>query len=99
MDQNLRTQLQYDAQKKSTAAAYILWLFLGGFGVHRFYLGHMASGFGQLALCLLGVVTAGAAWAILGLWWLIDAALIPGMVQKRNLDVLERLQTDPALFA
>lgn len=99
MDQNLRTQLQYDAQKKSNAAAYILWLFLGGFGVHRFYLGHTGTGFAQLLLAFGGFVSGGLLWAVLGLWWLVDALLIPGMVQKRNLDVLERLGTDPAVFA
>ena len=41
----MRTQLdtermmRYDANKKSALLAYILWFFLGFFGLHRMYLG------------------------------------------------------------
>ena len=100
MDQNLRTQLQYDAQKKSIAAAYILWLFLGTFGAHRFYLGHIGSGAIQLTLLLLGWVPFFLGWFILGIWWLIDAFLIPAQTERRNLETLERLgSTFPAVPA
>ena len=36
--------MQYDAAKKSAVVAYLLWFFLGGLGVHRFYLGRTGSG-------------------------------------------------------
>ena len=35
---------EYDNQKKSSVIAYILWLFLGIFGVHRFYVGDFFKG-------------------------------------------------------
>ena len=75
--------MRYDANKKSTLLAYILWFFLGLFGVHRMYLGRVGSGIAMLVLhglswltwyILIGFVGFG----ILGLWWLIDALLIPG---------------------
>ena len=100
LDQNLRTQLQYDAQKKSVAAAYLLWLFLGSFGAHRFYLGHMTSGAVQLGLLLLGWLPLFLGWVVLGVWWLVDAFLIPGQAERRNLQMLERLGGDlPAIPA
>ncbi len=100
LDQNLRTQLQYDAQKKSVAAAYLLWLFLGSFGAHRFYLGHMTSGAVQLGLLLLGWLPLFLGWVVLGVWWLVDAFLIPGQAERRNLQMLDRLGRDlPAIPA
>ncbi len=100
MDQNLRTQLQYDAQKKSIVAAYVLWLFFGFLGLHRFYLGHTGSGVAQLLLAFGGFVSGGLLWSVLGVWWLVDAFLIPGQTEKRNLQTLERLGGDlPAIPA
>tara|TARA_Y100000815_G_scaffold31107_1_gene25897 strand:- start:3066 stop:3404 length:339 start_codon:yes stop_codon:yes gene_type:complete len=99
LDQNLRTQLQYDAQKKSVAAAYILWLFLGTFGAHRFYLGRVTSGAIQLALLMLGWIPFFLGWFVLGVWWLVDAFLIPGQTEQRNLQTLDRLSGDAALPA
>ena len=97
LDQNLRTQLQYDAQKKSVAAAYILWLFLGTFGAHRFYLGRVTSGAIQLALLMLGWIPFFLGWFVLGVWWLVDAFLIPGLAERRNLQTLEQLSDTPSL--
>lgn len=48
--------------RKSKGVAYLLWLFLGLIGGHRFYLGHVGIGIAQL-------LTAGG----LGIWWIIDA--------------------------
>lgn len=99
MDQNLRTQLQYDARKKSVAAAYILWLFLGSFGAHRFYLGRTGSGVAQLALLLLGWIPFFLGWFVLGVWWLVDAFLIPGQAERSNLETLDRLNEEGSLPA
>jgi|TARA_R100000049_G_scaffold5245_1_gene14566 TM2 domain-containing membrane protein YozV len=99
VDQNLRTQLQYDARKKSVAAAYILWLFLGSFGAHRFYLGRTTSGLVQLSLLLLGWIPFFLGWFVLGVWWLVDAFLIPGQAEQSNLKTLDRLSNDASLPA
>ncbi len=80
----------YDASKKSVAAAYLLWFFLGWFGAHRFYAGKTASAVVMLVLALITVplvyVLIGfVTWAIVGLWWIVDAFLIPGLIRDYNL--------------
>ena len=88
--------MRYDANKKSVIVTYLLWFFLGWFGIHRFYVGKWISGFILLALTLV----AGATYwifigmvlmAIPGLWWLIDALLIPGMVRDYNNDLVDEV--------
>lgn len=44
---------QYPAKKKSTAL--LLWFFFGGLGAHRFYTGHVFTGFVYLCLWLANV--------------------------------------------
>lgn len=93
-----RTTAQYDIEKKSLLAAYVLWFFLGYIGAHRFYLGRPLSGFIMLAISgvtlLLTVVSFGVLgflWFAIGLWWLIDALLIPGIAAGRNSKIAERV--------
>ncbi len=59
---------------KETLVAYVLWLFFGIFGIHRFYLDRPASG-------LLYMFTLG----LLGIGWLVDLFYIPYMVEDCNL--------------
>ena len=42
-----------DAERKSMGTAYLLWLFLGFFGAHRFYTGRRESGIGYVVLTLV----------------------------------------------
>lgn len=56
----------------SIVVGYVLWLF-GFMGLHRFFYGKKITG--MIWLCTFGV---------LGLGWLIDVVLIPGMA--RNAD-------------
>lgn len=51
---------------KSYLVALLLSLFLGGFGIDRFYLGHTGLGVAKLLLC----------WGTFGIWWAIDVILI-----------------------
>lgn len=72
-------------EKKSTLVAYLLWLFLGYLGGHRFYCGKASSGIGQLAMFFLGVMLAAAGVGLLilgalGIWVLVDAFLIPNWI-------------------
>ena len=61
-------------QERSVAVAYLLWFFLGLFGVHRFYLGKTVTGI--IWFCTGGLFVIG---------WLADLFLIPGMVETYNL--------------
>ena len=63
-------------EKPSTGTAYILCLFLGSFGAHRFYLGRKGSG---IAMLLLGITLFGllisCPWAIVDLFLISFTAL------------------------
>lgn len=93
-----RASAQYDIEKKSLVVAYVLWAFLGYVGAHRFYLGRPLSGFLMLALSgvvlLITLVSFGIfsfLWFVVGIWWLVDALLIPGIAAKRNSSIADRL--------
>ena len=94
MDDTLKQQLMFEANRKSTAASYILWFFLGGLGAHRFYLRRPVSGALQLMLGLFGWMPLFVGWVVLGLWWLVDAFLIPDMTRQENIDTIQRLDDD-----
>lgn len=93
-----RVSAQYDIEKKSLIVAYVLWFFLGYVGAHRFYLGRPVSGLMMLALSavvfiltLVSFGVLGFLWFLVGLWWLIDALLIPGIVAGRNTRIADRI--------
>jgi TM2 domain-containing membrane protein YozV len=58
---------------KSKIAAGLLGIFLGVFGVHRFYLGYTGIG---LTMLLLTVLTFGLAAPFIAVWGLIEGILI-----------------------
>jgi len=85
--------MRYDAARRSVLVAYLLWFFLGYFGVHRFYLGRVWSGLAMLALfglsSALTVLLVGYAGLLLiGVWWVVDLLLIPGMTAGYNRRVI-----------
>ncbi len=88
--------MQYDAAKKSAVVAYLLWFFLGGLGVHRFYLGRTGSGIAMAVISVLSWITVyiGIGFiglAVIGIWWLVDAFLIPGITTQANQELATRL--------
>lgn len=93
---DLQVMMAYDASKKSMTVAYLLWVFLSGFGAHNFYLGRTGPAVGQLILFILGWMTAIflvgfallAAW---GIWVIVDAFLIPGWIREQNVALARRL--------
>lgn len=89
-------------EAKSTGAAYLIWFFLGYLGVHRFYFGKTGSGIAMLILTVLGFLTAvvfvGFVFLLaVGIWWLVDAFLIPGWVDAQKSAVRASL-TNTALI-
>ena len=68
---------QQAAAVKSKVAAGILGIFLGAFGVHRFYLGYTGLGLTMLLLSLVGgMLTFGVVTGAIGVWGFIEGILI-----------------------
>lgn len=86
-----RLQMIFEAQKKSTGAAYLLWFFLGGLGAHRFYLGQTGTAAAQLSLTLLGWIPLFIGWIVLGVWLIIDLFLIPDLIERENMKIVNAL--------
>lgn len=82
--------MAYNARAKSTGIAYLLWIFFGGLGVHRFYLG--STGIGALVLIstLLGFVIF-ITWIITFVVLVYDLFTIPSQVEKVNVAILNEL--------
>ncbi len=59
---------------KSKGVAYLLWFFLGGFSLHRFYLGKIGTG-------ILYLLTG----QLFGIGWIIDLFILGGMVERYNI--------------
>lgn len=83
-------------EAKSAGVAYLLWFFTGGLGGHRFYLGRTGSAVVILLLTIIGAITLmagiGAIFLLIsGLWVLVDAFLIPGMISKHKQGVRDSL--------
>lgn len=69
-------QSELDKKGKSKTPAWLLWLFTGGIGGHRYYIG-------DIGYAVLMTLTLGG----LGLWTLIDAFLINGAIDKKNEEI------------
>lgn len=103
VNNDARAQMVFQATRKSTGAAYLLWFFLGGFGAHRFYLGQTGTAITQLILFILGwltvIVGVGLLLLIpLGIWLFVDLFLIPGIIQNENMKLVDAL-AGPAQFS
>ena len=96
---DVTTMMTFEANKKSTGLAYVLWFFLGGLGVHRFYIGRTGSGIAMLLILIVGWLTTvfvvGFALLVaLGIWWIVDAFLLSGMVSAYNNSLASRLSNN-----
>lgn len=92
-----RALMLFEANRKSMTVSYLLWLFVGVLGGHRFYNGRTGTAVTQLLLWLFGAMSV-AAFGLgllllipLGLWLLLDAFLIPGWVDRHNNALAEQL--------
>lgn len=52
----LQKEILFNQRKKSKLIAYLLGAFLGGFGVHRFYLGENTGGIAYIELFFLSLI-------------------------------------------
>lgn len=86
-------------EAKSPLVAYLLAIFLWGFGAHRFYLGRYVSGFLMLVLWCFGLLTAPIliGWvpmAFVAVWMVLDLFLIPGMIREDQAVIRQRLTSE-----
>jgi TM2 domain-containing membrane protein YozV len=72
---------EFSARAKSTPVTYVLDIFLGTLGIHRFYLGEQGTG---LAMLLITVLSVGAGLIVTLPWAIVDLFLIPGMLERAN---------------
>jgi TM2 domain-containing membrane protein YozV len=96
LSDDTQAMMAFQSAKKSTGVAYLLWIFLGTFGAHRFYLGRTGSAAFQLILGVLGWFTIWFVvglifWLPLGIWLLVDLFLIPGIADEHNRQLMQRL--------
>lgn len=95
-EQQILIEQRVTNEAKSVGAAYLIWLFLGGLGVHRFYLSRSGSGVAMLLFTIVGIVllpvgVGAIALIAVGIWVLVDAFLIPGMVSEHKNKVRNEL--------
>lgn len=74
---------------KELTVAYLLLLFLGTLGAHRFYLGRKGTAAAMLSLTIVGVCTAlvlvgFVLLAAVAVWWVVDLFVTPSMVRDEN---------------
>lgn len=97
LSQDTKALMAFESAKKSTGISYLLWFFLGGFGVHRFYLARTGSAIAMLVIYVLSWILVFAAvgaigLAIIGVWWIVDAFLIPGLAREYNQALMQRIE-------
>lgn len=81
--------------QKSMAVAYVLLIFLGGFGVHRFYVDNVARAVWMLVLTLVSIAAAPFTvgfslllFLVVGIMCIIDLFTLAGAVRRYNERVL-----------
>lgn len=73
---------------KSRVIAGVLGIFLGGLGIHNFYLGYSSKGFIQLLCSFLGMFTLGITSLIAGIWGFVEGVMIlMGYIKKDGNDL------------
>jgi len=90
-------------RRKSVGLAYVLWIFLGTFGIHKFYTGQKNMGILYLVLTITGIITSFIGiglfvLAAVGILLLIDLFTLPGQVAKANeaaeAEIINRILAD-----
>lgn len=96
VQQQLLIEQRVANESKSPLVAYLLAIFLWGFGAHRLYLGRWMSGLLMLGMWVVGWLTTPIliGWIpvmIVGAWAILDLFLIPGMIRNDQAVIRQRL--------
>jgi TM2 domain-containing membrane protein YozV len=65
-----------EISEKSRTATFLLAFFLGGLGIHRFYVGKNGTGLTILLLSIFSIFTLFISGAVSAVWALIDCIII-----------------------
>ena len=84
MNEPTKRSASFGSDGKNIVVAYLLWWFLGAFGIHRFYLGRPKTGVAQLLLLMFGWLPLFIGWIVLGFWWLLDSYFVYKHVSNYN---------------
>lgn len=77
---------EVEKRKKSAAVAYLLCIFFGTVGGHRYYMKKIGS---AVAMTLITVLTLGLGVIITGIWNIVDLFLIGGWLRADQDNVEE----------
>ena len=89
LDDSQANQVIAAADVKNPTTALILSIFLGGFGVDRFYIGNTGLGIGKLlATLLLPFITFGFSLFFTWIWIVVDWLLIMNATKAANLEAI-----------
>ena len=81
---------ELDTEIKNKLLAGLLALFLGGMGIHRFYLGYIKIGIIQLLLWFLGYFTNGITWGMVQIWAMVECiSIFSGKIKDSKGNPLE----------
>ena len=83
-DKQMLFVMQYNSLKKNPTTAVVLALFLGGLGIHKFYLGQTGLGIAYLLFCWTSIPSIIA---------FIEAFTIAGQVAKYNKQKVMEIST------
>ncbi|BAU26419.1 TM2 domain-containing membrane protein YozV [Aneurinibacillus soli] len=72
---------EFDNKKKSKTLAYLLWLFLGCWGAHRFYTGDVGLGVGMIVVWIISFFLL---FIPIIIWVIVDVFLIGKRVDELN---------------
>jgi TM2 domain-containing membrane protein YozV len=89
LQEKMRIDFQVVAQRPSKLAAYLLCVFLGVLGAHRFYLGERKTATAMLAI---GITIIGL--PITAVWAITDLFRIPAMIRQRDEETRECLTAE-----